>query len=514
MKRNAILLTALSLSLGLAVPAAAPLAAYAESSIPQAAGTTIDAVTTVFAGGSVPISGTTNAAEVIIKVISPDSTILFFDIVKAADGRYSASFQLSGNAAAGSSYQIIAGQGTDVSTKTFTVASNGNGIPAAPPANTDEPPTPDGVTTVHFELSDVAAAANGVATLDASEVASAKSDIRIPASVMQTIEDNSFRILLPNGTVTLPKEVLNALSVLAGSDKEASLSLQFSSLTSSEAASAVVKLGDAGAGLTPQGQVIELTLGIAFKDGSVKKLSSFTKPVTLQLQLAASADARLTGIYYLSDLGGVEYIGGTLKGNTLTAEIGHFSQYGVFSYTKKFADVPTTHWAADVIEELTAKHVVQGISTDSFGPKAKVTRAEFVTMLVRALGLKATSTAPFTDVNADSWYADATAAAYENDITSGTSAGKFEPNKPITREEMALMITRVYEKQHGQATSGSAADIDAFQDKNAISSWAKEAVEAAVHAGLLVGSDHLFSPRSNTTRAEAAQALYNLLFRA
>ncbi|SDX22657.1 S-layer homology domain-containing protein [Paenibacillus sp. CF384] len=513
MKRNAFLLTALSLSLALAVPVAAPLAAaYAESSSQAAAGTTIDAAASVAAGSSVSISGTTNAAEVIVKVISPDSTILFFDIVKSADGRYSTSFQLPSAAAVGSSFQVIAGQGTDVSTRTITVVSNGSGIPSSPVDN-GNPAAPDGVTTVPFKPSDVSSAVNGIATLDASKVTAAKSDLQIPASVIPTIGNNSFRILLPNGTVTLPKEVLSALSELAGSDKDASLSLQFSKLTSSEALAAVAKLGEAGTGIKPQGQVIELILAIVFKDGSKKKLSSFTKPVTLQLQLSEGADARLAGIYYLSDGGVIEYIGGTLKGNILTAEVGHFSQYGVFSYTKKFADVPTTHWAADVIEELTAKHVVQGISTDSFGPKANVTRAEFVTMLVRALGLKATGEAPFTDIKAGSWYAEATAAAYENDITSGAGAGKFEPTKPITREEMALMITRVYEKQHGQA-SGSATDIDSFKDKNAISSWAKEAVEAAVHEGLMVGSNQLFSPRSHTTRAESAQVLYNLLFRA
>ncbi|WP_308638558.1 S-layer homology domain-containing protein [Paenibacillus silvisoli] len=510
MKRKAILFTALSLAL--ATPAALPMSAYAAET--PAASTTIAAIADLQAGSTVSIKGTSSEAEVIIKVIAPDNTVLFFDIAKTADGKFTASFTLPGDAQSGSICQVVAGQGTDVAKGSFRVTSGGTYVPPVVPGGDTGSGNNGGnageTTSVQFKLEDVPAASNGTVTLDAKSGDYAKAEIKLPVAAAQKIGDNSLQLLLPSGSVTLPPEVIADLANLAGSDKDASFWLQFHRLTTGEAASAAA--GDKA--LLPQGQTVELTLGVVLKDGTSKKLGTFAEPVTLKLQLTSGADSRLTGIYYISDSGAIEYIGGTIDGQTITAEISHFSKYGVFAYKKAYTDVPASYWASDVIAELTAKHVVQGLTLDSFGPKAKVTRAEFVTMLVRALDLKATAPAPFGDVKAGSWYADATAAAYENGIASGTGAGKFEPNKSITREEMASMIVRVYNKLHGGAGSEAASGLDAFKDAKSISSWAKSSVQAAVEAGLMVGSNQQFYPRSNTTRAEAAQVLYNLLYRA
>ncbi|SFI91281.1 S-layer homology domain-containing protein [Paenibacillus sp. UNC496MF] len=504
MKRKAALLAALALSL--AVPASIPAAAFAaEASINATAGTTIDAIASLAQGGTVTISGTTNAQEVIIKVLNPDGTILFFDAVKASEGKYRDSFALSSNAAVGS-YQVVAGQGTDVSTATFSVTSN-NGTVNIPPVT---PPVDPAAQQVRFTTSDVSAPANGIATLDASKPAAANLQILFPPAVGQTVGDNSLRIALAGGSVTLPKEVLAALGELTGTDGDASFALNVRALSADEAASAVA--GAAGAGLSPQGQAYELSLSVVLKDGTSKKLENFAKPVELQLRLTADANARLAGIYYLTGAGAVEYVGGTVKDGVITADVSHFSKYGVFSYLKTYKDVPASYWAADVIQELTAKHVVEGVSADAFGPKTNVTRAEFATMLVRALNLKASKAAPFSDVPAGSWYADTVAAAFENGIVTGTGGGRFEPSKAITRQEMAIMIVNVYEKRSGSAAGGIASDLAGFKDAAAVSGWAKEAVQDAVHAGLMTGSDDRFTPRSNAIRAEAAKVLYNLLF--
>ncbi|NBD26186.1 S-layer homology domain-containing protein [Paenibacillus glycinis] len=507
MKRKAVLLAALAMAL--AAPAAIPSAAYAaETAITAEPGTAINAVADVQAGGTVTISGTTNASEVIIKVIQPDGTILFFDTVKASGGLFTDAFKLPSTASTGT-YQIVAGQGTDVDNRTFTVTGS---TYYPPPVNPGNPvtPTDPAVVQIKFGLSDVSSPANGFATVDASKSTAAAMQILIPAAVGKSIGDNGLRIVLPGGAVALPKEVLKALAELGGTDADASIALNVRALSAAETASAIS--GAAGEGLTPQGQVYEISLSVILTNGSAKKLDAFAKPVQLQLKLSTGADARLAGIYYVSDSGTIEYVGATVKDGAVTADITHFSAYGVFAYSKTYTDVPSSYWAAGVIRELTAKHIVEGISDDRFGPKANITRAEFVAMLVRALGLKATAAAPFTDIPAGSWFAETTAAAYENGIASGTGNGKFEPNKAITREEMAIMIVNVYAKRGGAGPVGTAADLGSFKDAAAVSSWAKEAVQTAIHAGLMTGSDSRFAPREKAIRAEAAKVLYNLLF--
>lgn len=502
---------ALTLSLGLAAPSI-PFAAFSSVSA-AAVSTTIDNVTSVTAGSTVSIGGTTSASEVIIKVMNPDGTILFFDIVKASEGRYSASFTVPSDAAVNSNYQVIAGSGSDVATKSFAVIAPPY-YPSPPVSTPDTPTNPADSSIIHFEASDIQIPSAGAATLDAKKASAVQATISLPASAVGTIGEKGLQIQLPSGVVTLPGGVLSALAKLAGSDSKANITLQYKRLSNEEAGASVVSAGQAGAGLAPQGEVLELVLGVQLQDGTVNKLSTFSEPVTISLELSAAANPRLSGIYFIGDQGTIEYIGGTLQGNTITAAVSHFSKYGVFSYTKNYADVPSTHWAADVIAELTAKHVVQGMTNTTFGPRADVSRAEFVTMIVRALGLNAKAASPFVDVKAGSWYADAAAAAYENGIVTGSGANKFEPSKLITREELAMIIARVYAKQSGQAGSGTAADLQSFKDASAISSWAKAAVQTVIHEKLMIGSNNSFAPGNHTTRAEAAQVLYNLLFEA
>ncbi|MFB9328788.1 S-layer homology domain-containing protein [Paenibacillus aurantiacus] len=509
MRSKAIVRTALALTL--ALPVAAPAAAYADTAVTAATVTTIDAISNPTTGASVTISGTTNAAEVIVKVISPDRTVLFYDVAVPTGGRYSVSFKLPTTASAGNQYQVVAGLGTAVVTSTFTVQSSGGGYTPPPTNGTTPPPPAAGGGKAEFKLTDIGAPVSGVATLDASKASIDGAQIVLPIGASQTVGSNALAIKLSSGTVTIPSEVLSALASLAGSDAKATISFGVKQLSNSEAAAAISKAQGSGVQMAPQGQVLELTLGVVLADGSSKPLTAFAKPIKLQLQLAAGADADLSGIYYIASNGTAEYIGGTVQGAAITAEVSHFSQYGIFSYTKNYADLPAAHWAMRAVQELTAKHVVEGVAADKFGPNAAVTRAEFLTMVVRQFKLEASGPAPFSDIQTGSWYADAVAAAYASGMVEGTGTGKFEPNKTITREEMAVMIARVHEKQGGQATGGQV-QLSAFADAASISKWALEDVETAVKSGLMNGSkDGRFAPRNQASRAEAAQVLYNLL---
>lgn len=162
------------------------------------------------------------------------------------------------------------------------------------------------------------------------------------------------------------------------------------------------------------------------------------------------------------------------------------------------------HWAEKEITELYSKGIVTGISDTSLGLDEPVTRAQFASLAVRALGLDIEKySGGFSDVEADAWYADYIATAYNNGLMSG-SDGRMNPEDHITREEMAVILSNAAD------TAGSMELI--FSDKADISSWAVESVENVVAIGLMNGmDDNTFAPKNTTKRSEAFAVIYRLM---
>ncbi|BCG60005.1 hypothetical protein PUR_34300 [Paenibacillus sp. URB8-2] len=314
-------------------------------------------------------------------------------------------------------------------------------------------------------------------------------------------------------SLTIPAEVLKSLAALLPAEQlnGAHIALNMSKLDPASKEAAIKQLSlPSGTVLGLASEVYDFALQVVTKDGKAVSLSAFPKPVELVFHTDAKADPQLTGIYFLNNVGIAEYIGGEWDSGLLKAKVTHFSRYAAMEYMKIYADVPAGHWANRAVSVLSAKHIVNGISGGAFAPNQPVTRGEFAAMLVRSLGLTAKGKAPFADVTGKEWYADSIAAAYESGIVKGGNAGAFNPQQRITREEMASMIIRAYRVKTGKAAGSSAKA--SFIDASGISSWAQNDVAAAVSLGLLKGKDGgRFMPKANTTRAESAQALYNLV---
>src|SRR5690606_7189712 len=113
------------------------------------------------------------------------------------------------------------------------------------------------------------------------------------------------------------------------------------------------------------------------------------------------------------------------------------------AYHRFFKDVQG-HWAQADIETMAARHIAQGVSSDSFAPNKPITRAEFTALLARTLQLEEQSDKRFSDVPATSWYADAVNQAYTAGIVNGLDDDHFAPVLQITREQMAVMIVQAY----------------------------------------------------------------------
>ena len=113
--------------------------------------------------------------------------------------------------------------------------------------------------------------------------------------------------------------------------------------------------------------------------------------------------------------------------------------------TVKFSDVSTSAYYYDAVKWAVENGVTDGVSATLFAPYEPCTRGQSVTFLYRALGKKVESSANFTDVKSDAFYAAAVSWAVKNDVTNGTSATTFSPNADCTRAEIVTFLYRAYQ---------------------------------------------------------------------
>lgn len=170
------------------------------------------------------------------------------------------------------------------------------------------------------------------------------------------------------------------------------------------------------------------------------------------------------------------------------------------------------HWAELSIQEAVKRGIVTGYGDDTFRPERSVTRAEFASMLARALGLQGDPAAQSAFADADripSWAAASIGAMVKAGIIKGYDDGTFRADRQIDRAEMTVMLARALGLKLEQAS-----ELPAFADREQIPEWAKAAVAAAVDAQIVQGkTGNRFAPGDVTKRAEAVVAIMNLLDR-
>ena len=135
-----------------------------------------------------------------------------------------------------------------------------------------------------------------------------------------------------------------------------------------------------------------------------------------------------------------------------------------------------------------------------------ITRAEFVKLIVELLKIKDNEVGcNFTDVDKDAWYYPYVASALKFNIVIGMCDGSFGTNLNIKRQDMAVMAAAAIELSKELDGNG---DLSEFIDSTAISDYAVEGVKKLTNAGIMQGSDNMFRPADNATRAEAASVIY------
>lgn len=184
---------------------------------------------------------------------------------------------------------------------------------------------------------------------------------------------------------------------------------------------------------------------------------------------------------------------------------------GGISRKAQFKDLATVPWAQDAITKLYEAGVIEGRTAEVFDPNSLVTRAEFLTMLTKAVGVynQNATTDKFSDVRPGAWYMSYIASAVAAGIVQGYEDGTFRPDQNITRQEMAVMVYRAAKVTGIQLTAIRAQDV--FTDDGQIADWAKEAVYEMQKAGIINGmGDGTFAPLQNATRAQAAVMIYGV----
>jgi hypothetical protein len=164
------------------------------------------------------------------------------------------------------------------------------------------------------------------------------------------------------------------------------------------------------------------------------------------------------------------------------------------------------HWAEAVIQKWLDMEYITGYPDGTFRPEEFITRAEFVKIVNNTFGFKETAEITFTDVKEEKWYYEEIQKAYKEGDIVGVSETEFAPEDYITREQAAIIMTRLLELE------GNEKGADVFSDSNKISSWAKEYVGAAAEHNLIKGyEDNTFRPQNNIKRAEALVLLDRIL---
>lgn len=168
-----------------------------------------------------------------------------------------------------------------------------------------------------------------------------------------------------------------------------------------------------------------------------------------------------------------------------------------------FSDI-SDHWSKAYVEKAVGYGIVNGYEDGTFRPDRSVTRAEFTKMINTAIGNSGTVVPQFTDVESIQWF--------YTDIAKGVAAGfingyddySFRPDSTITRQEAAVILSRIVPAA-GQETS-----INSYDDASDVAIWAEIAMRKIVGKKYMTGADNQLMPLSPLTRGQAAKIIVEI----
>ncbi len=247
--------------------------------------------------------------------------------------------------------------------------------------------------------------------------------------------------------------------------------------------------------LPEHGQASTSLGGQALGSGRVKQDILLESDIK-QLEIAVTAEDGTKRTYHVM----------LQRGTVESENAEHLPSESACSKSSPFTDI-AGHWGEASIIEASCKKIIQGYPDGSFKPDRIITRAEFTVMLTGFFPKKDAAASPsFSDLaNKEHWAKQAIAQAAAAGLVSGYPDGRFQPDKAISRVEMAYMLAKTIDlPTDTYSTTG-------FNDDTDIPDWAKNAVESLRRLGIVNGRGNTsFAPDGAATRAEAALMLLRI----
>lgn len=448
---------------------------------------------------------------------SEDSGATVIQVTGVKDGRTEVTVQsFDGSIQAKVQVEVVTGGGSGSGSGSGTGSGSGSGSVSTGTGGGTSGTTSgsgtkteqqNGTLTLTRESLDKAAkgAVNGKMTISAADTASGlkKAVVELPGEWIRSINPaaiQSIAIEVLGSTVELNQELLKALV----QNNAGNLSIGLEVVDAKELPAVVRERAG-------KGSVYEFTLSV--DHGRVEQTLSPVK-VSLPYELGEGENTNQVIVYKADN--GLEIIKNSMydpESGKVVFESNQLGQVMAAYSNVNFKDIealPSVE--SDAIRAAAARGVIVGKEPGGFDPRGKLTRAEFVQMLVNFFEVAdPAAESKFTDVKEGAWYYNAVASAEKLGIVQGRTDGTFGKNEVLSRQEMAVLLHRAL-LASGHSIQPSGQPVSAFMDESEISAYALQPVEALKQANVLAANANgSYAPKASVNRSEAAVLIYNYL---
>lgn len=484
------------------------------------AGASDKAILTVqasYSSGVVTVNGTTSPGTLAVALgIYDDATLLRLETTGVSEGTFTANITIS---LSDGTYTLRAAdyEGGPFLTTTFAAinpssggGSGGGGgggevVPTEAVIVTPEVNTETKTAVAKLDGIDLGASTDGNTTVIIEPVAGVLTYVAsIPVVSLEGGASTSLTINTEFGNIKLPTNMLSGLDMKG----RAEISISQGDKT---------KLPDGVREAIGDRPLIQFHLSI---DGVRTPWDNQDAPVTVTIPNYKPTALELENpesivVWYIDGAGNAVAVPNghyDPKTGSVTFKTTHFSDYAIVYNKVNFNDVGSKNWFYKSVSFIAARDITKGTEPNKFSPENKLTRGEFIVLLMRTYDIAPDLTIKdnFNDAG-DNYYTGYLAAAKRLGITAGIGDNLYAPNKEITRQEMFTLLYNAlnFIKELPQGDSGKV--LADFTDGDQIASWANNAMKLMVETGTVSGSNGELTPLNTTTRAEMAQVLYNLL---
>jgi hypothetical protein len=333
--------------------------------------------------------------------------------------------------------------------------------------------------------------------------------VNIPSSYLSSGNKNKLlEVVTPKGSVLLSGSMFKSSDVPANSTIQIVIDIVKASTLGNISSDTKAKIGNR--------PVVNVN---AYVNGNKVAWNNPDSPVTVSIPYTPTAyeleNKGFIVVWYVDGQGKIHSVpNGVYNSVTgfVTFSTTHFTNYAVVFLVKTFKDSNLYPWEKKPIETLYSKGIINDSKTGKFYPTYKIARGEFVSYVVRALGLSAKVTKNFADVKTSHTFYKEIGIARKLGIVLGKGKNMYYPQSGISRQDMMVISVRAMIYAGKLSADEITSKIDGkFADKKKVSSYAVLSVATLIKTGIIMGSGNKINPLSNVTKAQAAVTVYRMM---